>query len=348
MSQQQLLQFVTGLVPSWRKTRRRVLAMGALGLVRRRRLTLTGIARGMDSSCRVIHRVKRIWRFLNNTKVDPRELAGALAGQAFGLRKEGWMPVIMDETGLKDRAMLLGAAVCYGGRALPLALYAFRRDRIAKSLWAYREGLLSVVPGALSQADRGRLLLIADRDFGASRFFARLVKAQVNFAIRVRRKVLLHMHHGHYNLATLAADLNCGDCVFLQDIAYGPAKAHLNLLLWWEEHQPEPWLIATTLPDAQQARHYYRLRMRIEELFKDLKETFALENCQCQTLDRITRLMLFALVALWALALLVRYPEHFVRFITARGRLSFITLALEWINAPPHLRRALRQQAQTG
>lgn len=31
MSQYQLLQFVTDLVPSWRKTRRTVLAMGALG-----------------------------------------------------------------------------------------------------------------------------------------------------------------------------------------------------------------------------------------------------------------------------------------------------------------------------
>jgi hypothetical protein len=48
-------EFVTGLVPSWRKTRRTVLAMGALGLVRRRRLTLCGIARGMDSTCRIIH-----------------------------------------------------------------------------------------------------------------------------------------------------------------------------------------------------------------------------------------------------------------------------------------------------
>ena len=146
-----------------------------------------------------------------------------------------------------------------------------------------------------------------------------------------------------HNLEMPVADLSCGECIFLHGIAYGPAKARLNLLLWWEVHQPEPWLIATTLPDAQQACHYYRLRMRIEKLFKDLKDTFALESCQCQTLDRITRLMCFGLVALWALALLVRYPEQFLRFITARGRLSFLSLALEWLDAPPDIRFLLRR-----
>jgi len=65
-SQQELLHFVTDLLAAWRKTRLRVLALGSLALVRRRRLTLCGIARGLDSTTRVLHRVKRIWRFLSN------------------------------------------------------------------------------------------------------------------------------------------------------------------------------------------------------------------------------------------------------------------------------------------
>jgi len=72
-------------------------------------------------------------------------VVGALAGQAFRLRPEGWVPVIFDETGLKDRAMLLGAGTWYRGRALPLALYAYQNQQIKKSLWAYREGLLNVI-----------------------------------------------------------------------------------------------------------------------------------------------------------------------------------------------------------
>jgi hypothetical protein len=110
MSQQQLFRFVTDLLPAWRKTRRRVLALGVQGLIRRRRLTLSGIARGMDSSARAIHRVKRLWRFSNNPAVDPWQAMQALAARAFALRTDERVPVIMDETGLADRAMVLGAA----------------------------------------------------------------------------------------------------------------------------------------------------------------------------------------------------------------------------------------------
>jgi hypothetical protein len=348
MSQHQLLQFVADLLPSWRKTRRTVLALGTLALTRRRQLTLTGITRGLDNRSWVIHRVKRIWRFLTNRGVDPRQVVGALAGQAFRLRPEGWVPVIFDETGLKDRAMLLGAGTWYRGRALPLALYAYQNPKIKKSLWAYREGLLNVIRGALSEPDRKRLLLIADRGYAASAFFRRLVKEQIAFAIRVPRKVRVTVAQQPYRLEFLAADLKHGDCLFLTDVRYGPAQAKVNLLLWWEASQPEPWLIATTLPTAEETKHYYRLRMGIEELFKDLKGRFALESCQCQSTDRITRLALFALVGFWALALLVRFPKTWERYVTVRGALSFLMLALEWLAAPPHVRRTLRLEAKSG
>ncbi len=156
------------------------------------------------------------------------------------------------------------------------------------------------------------------------------------------------MAHQQYRLEQLAADLNHGDCYFLTDVHYGPAHAKLNLLLWWEADQLEPWLIATTLATAAETKRYYRLRMGIEEMFKDLKQSFALESCQSRSTDRITRLGLFALVSFWALALRVRYPQQWVRYVTARGALSFLTLALEWLDAPPRTRTALRRLARSG
>jgi len=348
MSQQVLLRFVTDLLPSWRKSRRKVLALGVQGLIQKRRLTLTALARGMASPCRIIHRVKRLWRFVNNRAVDPLDAIGALALQAFTLRPADWVPVIMDETGLKNRAMLLGAAVAYRGRALPLALHAYSPQLLAKSVWSLREGLLAALLAALAPQARNRLLLVADRGFAASHFFRRLLAARVSFVIRVPRRVLLHMTHGEYCLETLAADLEQGDCHFLRGVRYGPMRARLNVLLWWHAGQPEPWLLATTLDDPRQVRRYYRLRMGVEEMFKDLKGRFCLEACQLQTLNRITRVCLFLLLALWALALLVRYPACWPRFVTTRGVLSFLSLSLEWLDAPPTIRHALRGGRQSG
>lgn len=330
MLQQQLLQFVTDLLPAWRKTRRKVLALGVQGLVRKRRMTLCALARGMDSQCRVIHRVKRLWRFVNNPAVAPSDAVGALTARAFSLRSTGWVPIILDETSLKGRATLLGAATAYRGRALPLALYAYDPQVVRKSIWAIREGLSSIIREALAPEAHSRLLLIADRGFAASHFpgragFRRLINSNVAFVIRVPRKVLLHMAYGAQCLETLAADLNRGDCIFLRGVEYGPARARLNVLLWWQEGQQEPWLLATTLNSERLTRQYYRLRMRVEEMFKDFKSSFCLEACQLQTLARIARVCLFLLLALWALALLVRYPNCWPRFITARGKLSFVS-----------------------
>ena len=348
MSQQEVFRFVSTLLPSWRKTRRRVLSLGAQGLLVKRRLTLTSLARGMESPCRVIHRVKRLWRFTNNSAVDPRDATQALTQQAFRTCAGRRVPVIMDETGVKDRAMLLGAAVSYRGRALPLGLFAYSPQLIRKSLWALRLGLLAVILQALSPEQQARLLLIADRGFAASHFFRKLHAAHIAFVIRVPRKVLLHMRCGKICLETLAADLNPGDFHFLKGVAYGPKRARLNLVLSWHHGQPEPWLLATTLRSGRQAHRYYRLRMRIEELFKDLKGHFGLEACHLEMLVRITRVCLFVLVALWALALLVRCPARWARFITTRGALSFLSLALEWLDAPPPLRHALRRGHPSG
>lgn len=348
MSQHVLCRFLTDLLPGWRKTRRKVLALGTQGLLQKRRLTLTGMARGMDSCCRIIHRVKRLWRFTNNPAIDPLQVIAAVGARAFCLRPVDWVPVIMDETGIKDRAMLLGAAIAYHGRALPLALVAYSPQWLAKSIWTLREGVLATILEALDPSQRTRLLLVADRGFAASHFFRRLLAADVSFVIRVPRRVLLYMNHGRYCLETLAADLEPGQCHFLRGVRYGPMRARLNVLLWWHTGQLEPWLLATTLDHPRQARDYYRLRMGVEEMFKDLKGRFGLEACQLHTTNRITRACLFLLLALWALALLVRYPSSWTRFVTTRGALSFLCLALEWLDALPATRHALRQGDQSG
>ena len=356
MLQPQLFRFVTDLLPAWCKPHRRVLALGVAGLLAKRRLTLTTVARGLPSTCRIIHRVKRLWRFVNNPAVDPRTVTTALVAHALALRPTGWLPVILDDTSLKDRLTLLGAAIPYHGRALPLALYSFAPQLLPHSLWRLREGLLALILAALPADTRPRLLLVADRGFAASHFFCRLIRTRINFVIRVPRKVLLHMHHQSHSLEFLVAELQPGQRVFLTNVGYGPQRARLNLLLWWHPAHQEPWLLATTLPDAAQACRYYRLRMRIEAQFKDFKQQFrpvrsplaGLEDCQLQTRDRITRMCLLLLLALWVLALRIRYPASWVRWITARGTLSFVSLALEWLDAPPPIRTSLRQGRKSG
>ena len=41
-------------------------------------------------------------------------------------------------------------------------------------------------------------------------------------------------------------------------------------------------------------------------------------------------------------------PQCWIRCITVRGKLSFLTLVPEWLDAPPHVRRTVSQEARSG
>ena len=54
MSQQRFQQFVTAVVPSWRKSQLKVLALCVRAIVLRRGSTLWALARALPATCRVI------------------------------------------------------------------------------------------------------------------------------------------------------------------------------------------------------------------------------------------------------------------------------------------------------
>jgi hypothetical protein len=157
MSQLQFQQFVTAVVPSWRKTRRRC--------------TLSALARALPPTTHVRYRLKRLSRFMDNARL--KLLAGwdALAQETAGLHPEGWLPMLLDETGIRDHATLLSAAVPYQRRALPIACLAFSPSLIKRSLWALRQGLIWRLYQALGD-HRDRVVVVADRGFAPSHFLS--------------------------------------------------------------------------------------------------------------------------------------------------------------------------------
>ena len=46
----------------------------------------------------------------------------------------------------------------------------------------------------------------------------------------------------------------------------------VNLLAHWQKGEPEPWCLATNLPDSNLCLRCYARRMWIEEMFGDLKK----------------------------------------------------------------------------
>jgi len=330
MLQQQLQQFVTDLIPSWRKSQRKVLALCVGALTIRRCCTLSALARGLPATTRVGYRLKRLARFVDNPRLDLLALCHSLSQQAAGVKPEGWLPVLLDETGIRDRATLLAAAMPYRGRALPLGAVAFSPRLIKRSLWQLREGLISCIRQGLGAAAE-RMVIVGDRGFAASHFFRRLRCAKVHFVVRVPSRVYVQWS----GLRTLLSGLELREGCYhwLPNLQYGPKRAPLNILIVWRKNYPQPWVLAASLEDPAEVERLYGLRMRIEAFFKDSKAYFDLEACQLQTGSRITTLAFALCVAFWWLALAAYPPPGWESQVRIRGKLSYLKLALEWLDS---------------
>lgn len=328
MSQHEFLSFVTSLLPSWRKSQSKVLALCVRALVVRRRCTLSALARALPATTHVRYRLKRLARFMDNPRLQLLLGWDALAQQAAALHPKGWLPMLLDETGIRDHATLLSAAVPYRGRALPVAGLAFSPTLIRHSLFKLREGLIWRLYQSLGEEGK-RMVIVADRGFAASHFFRWLTQVKIHFVVRVPAKV--YVQWPGFKALLSQMELKPGCSHFWPGVRYGPKQAHLNLLVVWRRDCKAPWLLASSLDDPKEILRLYGLRMRIEAFFKDGKEHFGLELCRLQTGARLCAFCFALSLAFWWLALEAPLPPNWESQVRIRGKLSWLSLALEWL-----------------
>lgn len=333
MSPHQLEQFLRIWRFPLRKTQARNLLLCISALLQARRCTLTALARMLPGG-RLCHRIKRVWRFFDNPRVDPIALAQQVINQVGRLRPQGWLPLLVDDTALGADTSILTVAMPFRGRALPLLAIPYSLRQIRKSLWILRRNVIRQVWQSLGEHAQ-RAVLVADRAFASTRFFRDLQAAGLRFVIRVPDKVTVQWHIFRHLLQDL--DLQPGCRVWLPQVRYGTGRtASLNILAVWEANQARPWLLATNLTDHRTVFRLYAGRMRIEQMFRDWKQHFGLRHSRLTTADRLARLLFILGLAIWALAFLIRrIPQAFRAYVQGRGALSFTSLALYWVDRPP-------------
>jgi hypothetical protein len=223
MSQQQFQQLVAAVVPSWRRSQHKVLALCVRALVIRRRCPLSALARALPATCHVRYRLKRLARFMDNHRLKLLPGWDALAQRAAQLHPQGWLPMLLDDTGIRDHATVLSAAVPYQGRALPVACLALSPSLIKRSLWALREGLIWRLHQGLGEHGK-RMVVVADRAFAASHFFRWLKAAKVHFVVRVPAK--LYVQWPEFKALLSQLEIKPGSRICALCFA-------LSLAFWW-------------------------------------------------------------------------------------------------------------------
>jgi len=331
------------------KWQRERLTLSTWAMLQRRSVCLSELARALPGKTAHHHKKKRLYRFFSQGGWEPLSLL--LEGIPAVLRRMGIrggrVPVSLDWTPLRPGEQALVAALPEGGRGIPLAAWATSWERIRQGTGQpdLEQALVRRVVLALPEGMEP--VVLADRGFGHVRFLRflqglrRVLGRPVHFVIRLPGKIEVE-HQGRKALLR-EWPLHPGERLFLEGARLRQDRAiETNLVLVWERGQKEPWYLATDLSDPKEAIQLYRRRAWIDEMFRDWKSYFRLEESRVSSVERLERLLAVLVIAYGILAwvgLLAVEPE-FVEQVISWGKASFIFLALEYLRShdpPPRL-----------
>ena len=353
------------------------LALLVSAILKKRTLCLSELARAYPTPQErrieapkhdLLHRIKRLWRFIDNERVDalavqiafvPHVIARLGHPRLLGLAIDWTFFDTTLPSGERMRYQVLRIAVPRKGRALPLLQLAYDRERlpVGKSQNQLEQDALLALIEALPAGVRP--VVVADRGFGRAGFIRWLQRHGVEYVVRLRKGSCITEADGkQWKLGE--EGLQRGQLRWVRGVRYGlyhgrPRDLSVNVALCWRipksrardprRKQPEePWYLATSLKDARVAASWYWQRGWIEQSFRDSKSRFGLAEVLVGCPERLSRLLVALTVALGWLTLMGLpevgvMPGGWHAAVAQRGRASVISLALALLdklgNLPP-------------
>lgn len=339
----QLRSFFKELAPTWRKTQVVNLSLLASAIFSHKCLTVAALARSFPIGPTrkvpmpkhgLFHRLKRLRRFLDNSKLDLEAIFVRLTRLSCSVcRSPGMLlPVLLDPTYFGDYTTVV-ASVPRAGRALPIAWRVFRRNLEGESEDSQNQIIQNLVQEVSRRVlEMIEMVLIADREFASAEFFRFLKKLGRKFAIRVDAETWI-IHKDYTGpLGSLPIGRG-GKRLWFEGALY--SKEHqerVNILAVWEANQKEPWFIATVLDEAKLTERCYRKRMKIEHGFRDWKHHLRLKGTlRVELVERAAMMITAVALLYWFLCLVgirLDRPEHRAD-ASYWGKSSFFKTALD-------------------
>jgi hypothetical protein len=352
---------INAAIPFLVPTQKTNLALLVSAILKKQTLCLSELARAYPTPKErrvaspkhdLLHRLKRLWRFTDNERVEALQVQMALvpytiarlgSPRLLGLAIDWTMFDATLPSGERMRYQVLRIAVPRKGRTLPLLQLAYDRDNLSpnKSQNQLEQDALSAVVGALPGSVRP--VILADRGFHRAGFLAWLERHRLDYVVRLKKGSCITQADGScWKLGE--EGLRPGELRFVEGVRYGlyhgrPRELVINVALCWKvaksraKEPEEPWYLATTFEDAKSATNWYWQRGWIEQSFRDAKSRFGLKRVRVGSPERQGRLLMALTIALSWLALMGLpesglLPEGFRAAVSAWGRASVISLAL--------------------
>jgi hypothetical protein len=264
--------------------------------VARASLAQLGRALAGQSAVATKHCIKRVDRFIGNSRIEPVEAMRGLVQWLAQPREK--LLVSLDWVDIRHFHCLVLAARLRG-RALPLLWAVYRYEDIYHSPNNLEYGLLRVFRTMVDPSVH--VTILADRGFGRTEMARVCQTLHLHYIIRIAPFVWVRSRR--FTGPLKAYPIHRGQRHLLRNVSYRkerPVVHHVAVL--WRRDQAEPWYLMTDedrLP-AQILSKVFARRMSIEEYFRDSKSKrngFALRLIQIKDSQRLSRFLLILALA---------------------------------------------------
>lgn len=320
-------QFCGALGEGVHAARRRLMLSLVDAVLQSQRVALTALGHALTSKTAAKHRIKRVDRFVGNSRVH-EEIACWYGAVARRLLRHNRRPVILlDWTKTVGPFYALVAAVAFSGRAIPI--FAEVHPESSLSARSVQDEFVTKLAGLLPKNTRP--IIVADAGFKTP-FFRSVRRHGWDFVIRLRgdgvlrkwrssareRDPRLRFRALFASATDRARDLGEWSPYSASGNLPPPCRVVLSARPASAEGPPrkdpygrratEPWLLATSIRHESTVNviNLYRLRMQIELTFRDAKNGnlgLAFEHARSRSAQRQAVLLLLACLALAAVLL---------------------------------------------
>jgi hypothetical protein len=271
------------------------LAVAACTMVRAS-LAELGRCLAVETTVAAKHCIKRVDRFLANSRVEPTEAMRGLIGWLAVPRKR--LLVVLDWVEIRSfPCIVLTARV--RRRAVPLLWTVCRDVDLHRSRNSLEYGLLRLLRTMVPPSTQ--VVLLADRGFGRAEMARECQGLGFDFVIRIRPDV--YIEHRDYCGKLLDLPVRVGGQKVYRQVRYRKQQpVTANVAVVWQTGETEPWFLLTSLPrlTGTALTKIYAKRMSIEEYFRDaksLRNGFALRLTLIADPRRLERLLLILAIA---------------------------------------------------
>jgi hypothetical protein len=299
MRRPEVIAWVLSVATDLRRSQAKTLADLTAAALHLGRASLAALGRHLAGDTAAKHRIKRVWRFCANPRV---EVSTAMAGVIGHLtRRHKPLVVALDWVEVRAFHTLMAAAV-RRGRAVPLLWASYPEWVLHKSQNNLEEGLLRLLRASVPAGVR--VIVLADRGFGRAELAKTCHGLGLSFVFRIKPDVRVRHPRFRGLLADFPVRPGCWRTLKGADYRSDGA-VRVNVAIRWKQGLPpkrdEPWFLMTDLNRSAVAiSDLYAQRMTVEELFRDGKSCrngSALRLTQLRRADRLDRLLLVLALA---------------------------------------------------